>query len=189
MDNNLTFKDIIYEYYDQYVNRKKSGYTDDVDDIPIKLSLYSIVSYNGKLYMIESAVAAVITVFTLEGVPFSYINKGTSLYTRLDGMVEDFKYNHNGESFFALDSCARGPVINITGYTTWVKHIQNLDDVSPCDDVDLGHRNISDVYIKKAYEVMSLPYNMDYNVYPIDKETFNIMAKFEKERVKDDDRR
>lgn len=136
--------------------------------------------------MVESAIAAVITVFSYNQSPLEYLksqNEECSKFLEdIQAHNKSYAEKHGGIEPMDLTSTAFGPVLNLTGYVTWVKRIISEDNFTSVSDVDLGHKHITDAYAENA-ELISMPY-VDDTIWKIDKQTFQSIARYERERVK-----
>ena len=178
----ITFKDIIYEYYNSCLKNKKTH--NDNDDEQIKLSLYSFCRYGYKLFMVESAVAAAITIFTLLQEPISIAKKNPINFENIKHINSNYMAKHNNEQFLDLSKPMDVPVLNLTGYAMWVRSIDNVEDITPQDDPRLGHKGIKDAYAN-CNEVLSLPHYSD-DIIEIDTNVFNKLMSYEFNREKSD---
>lgn len=186
--NTCSLKEIVEDIFDVNLKGTKS-HNDDIDDIPIKLSLYSFVKYEYELFMIESAVAAAISAFTYNHTPIDYIRRtNPSVWNGIKTLNSTYTDSHNGHVIIDVNAPKFGPVINVTSYATWVRKIDNLDDVTPVPTNKLSHWDgIEDIFSKKLPDesyVFSLPYNGDSSVHMIDKDTFGAMCTYEQKREK-----
>lgn len=157
------------------------NYDDDLDT-QFKLSTYRICSFEDKLFMIEGAVGTSIT-------PVIYKSKPVFKRFRDDIMRDEIiEKNSNFENGHGLIDISnidayRKPVLNICGYATWVKFINNIEDRTFIQSNRLGQKNLPDLYIDRSYP--DRKYEVEIaNPKGILKEEYDILMDFEKHRKK-----
>lgn len=161
---------------------KIRDYNDDIDDVSFKLSLYQLISYMNRTYMIEAAIAIVGTYFSYGYVPIAYIKtKEPDVWNKL------IKINTMYDNFLDLNAIDfTTPILNITGYSTWLKEITDLNNVYPLPNIQLGHNEYTeDIYMKQIDQygaVFSYPYKTNEIIKITDSSIFNALKQFEKNR-------
>ena len=118
------------------------NYNDNMDT-QFKVSTYRICKFEDKLLMIEGAVGLSIT-------PVIYKSKPVFKQFKIEKLKNEIIEKNLAFDGGNIDKY-KYPVLNICGYATWVKFINNINDKTFIPNKRLGQNNLNELYIDALY--------------------------------------
>ena len=140
--------------------------------------------------MLESALAITSSFLSLNNVPLAYIEakKGFNELKNKISQIHNITIKNKNVPIIDLNTFdVRNVVLNVTGYTTWFKHINDSINKTYIPEDYLNQKNLSnDVYVEKSKRSngLILEHEFTSNHDELGVDMFNKLVQFERERNK-----
>lgn len=186
------------------------SFIDVVDDIPIRMSIYTKLIYDNTSYIVEGVLGAVISFLSYEKYPLAFIKK------YIPKLWERVRYVNNIRRSMLNKNSIKGsdrkgierrqgdkeelneliknineanlskPVLYITSYSTVFKRVSDFITLRYIPDLDLYQKeNSNDIYtVNLKDKSLNFTYPINDIVYTLSSFEYNILRNFEKTRNK-----
>ena len=169
-------------------------FSDIANDIKHKFSMYNMYTYKSKVYMLEAAIAVSTTFLTYNEIPLAYIKKYNLVNEWRQILYLNNRYQYdsrdaNKQTFGFLDLNnidLSEPYLNLTGYATWFKEINNVQQKLYIGNYDLFKQDSTvDLYTDNLCSkslILCYPYSNEIRELTYDE--YTNLVNFERNRPK-----